>query len=171
MSDRSPGRGRYAHLEREQRWIVRTIPHGVTPVAEIFDRYIHGTQLRLRWSENADGVVLKLGQKVRAEPADPETVSLTNIYLSEAEYHVLLALPAAELYKTRSRVQWRDHTAVVDVFHGHLDGLVLAEVELSADEPLLAQPPWAVADVTSDNRFSGGALAFAAHGTIAALLK
>jgi len=171
MSDRKPGRGRYAHPEREQRWLLEQVPDGVTPVAEIFDRYIHGTQLRLRRTENADGIVFKLGQKVRADPADPEIVSLTNFYLSEGEFNVVLALPAAELRKTRSRVRWEDHTAVVDVFHGHLDGLVLAEVELSAAEPLLTRPPWAAADVTNDDRFSGGALAVATDATIAALLR
>src|SRR3954451_23676661 len=171
MSDRQPGQGRYAHLEREQRWIVSDAPADVTPVAAIIDHYILGTRLRLRRSENTAGVTYKLGQKVRAAPASPEMVRLTNISLAEDEYRALLVLPAAELNKTRSRTWWRDRAVALDRFHGRLDGLVLGEVELSPDDPLLPMPPWAAEDVTDDDRFSGGALAFATDEAIEALLR
>src|SRR3954468_17703646 len=80
MGERRPGQGRYAHVEVEQRWVVASVPDDARPVASILDRYIHGTRLRLRRSESDEGVVYKLGQKVRDEPTDPETVRLTNIY-------------------------------------------------------------------------------------------
>src|SRR4051794_26647470 len=161
MADRRPGEGRYAHLEREQRWIVGREPNDARLVASIVDRYIHGTRLRLRLSESDDSVAYKLGQKVRADPADPETVRLTNIYLSAEEYHALLLLPAAELRKSRSQVTWAHRIVAIDRFLGRLDGLVLAEVELASHEAQLPPPPWTSRDVTSDDRFSGGTLAFA----------
>jgi uncharacterized protein (DUF4415 family) len=37
MSYRQPGQGRYAHPEREQRWIVSGVPTDLTPVASIVD--------------------------------------------------------------------------------------------------------------------------------------
>jgi CYTH domain-containing protein len=46
----------------------------------------------------------------------------------------------------------------VDEFGGPLTGLVLAEVELGPDETRLGPPPLSVADVTDDDRFSGGTL-------------
>lgn len=46
----------------------------------------------------------------------------------------------------------------VDEFHGRLTGLVLAEIELEADDSLLGLPEGAIADVTHDDRFSGGSL-------------
>jgi CYTH domain-containing protein len=171
MSDRQPGRGRYAHPEREQRWILAGVPTDVMQVASIVDRYILGTRLRLRRSESAAGVTYKLGQKVRDDPGSPEMVRLTNIYLAEDEYSALLVLPAAELHKTRSQTRWADRTVAIDRFHGRLDGLVLSEAELSPADPLLPMPPWAVEDVTNDDRFSGGSLAFATDEAIDALLR
>ncbi len=106
MAERQPGQGRYAHPEREQRWIAKSVPPGATLVASMVDRYIIGTRLRLRRAEGPLGVVYKLGQKVRDDPGDPETVRLTNMYLSEDEYNALLVLPAAELHKARSRTEW-----------------------------------------------------------------
>ena len=69
MSSRRPGEGRYAHVEREQRWMVRAAPADAQRVASIVDWYIRGTRLRLRRTEGDEGVVYKLGQKVRVEPS------------------------------------------------------------------------------------------------------
>lgn len=170
MAGRAPGEGRYAHLEREQRWIARGVPPDAGHPASIVDRYISGTRLRLRRSESDGEVVFKLGQKVRSNPADPEVLKLTNLYLSAEEYTVLAALAAGESCKTRWHAAWQGKAVAIDQFHGRLDGLVLAEVELGADEPLLPPPPYALRDVTNEDRFSGGALAFAADAAVAALV-
>lgn len=154
MTDRRPGRGRYARVEREQRWTLVGVPADAKPSAEILDRYIVGTTLRLRRIEGDGSVVYKLCQKVRDDPADPENVRLTNVYITEAEYATLSVLPAGEISKTR----WTLGRFAVDEFHGALDGLVLAELELSPDGALLPLPSFAVADVTHDDRYSGGAL-------------
>jgi CYTH domain-containing protein len=106
-------------------------------------------------------VVYKLGQKVRPDPQSPETVHLTNMYLSEHEYATLAHLGGAEITKTRWRWSPAPRTLAVDEFGGALTGLVLAEVELTPDEPPLPPPPGARADVTDDDRFSGGTLALA----------
>jgi CYTH domain-containing protein len=155
---RAPGEGRYAHIEREQRWRLPARPAGLVAPTEIVDRYLVGTRLRLRQMTSADGTIYKLGQKVRPDEASPAVVKLTNMYLSPAEYGVLAALPHHELRKTR----WRlgpGSRVVVDEFHGACEGLVLAEVELSADEPPPAGPVPDAVDVTLDDRFSGGSLA------------
>jgi CYTH domain-containing protein len=170
MAGRAPGEGRYAHLEREQRWIARAVPPDAGRPVSIVDRYISGTRLRLRRSESDGEVVFKLGQKVRSDPADPEVLKLTNLYLSAEEYAVLAALAASESRKTRWHAAWEGRTVSIDQFRGRLDGLVLAEVELGADEPLLSPPPYALRDVTNEDRFSGGALAFASDAAVAALL-
>jgi CYTH domain-containing protein len=170
MADRVPGEGRYARIEREQRWIARHVPPGARRSASIVDRYINGTRLRLRRSDSDGEVVFKLGQKIRSDPSDPEVLKLTNLYLSAEEYAVLAALPAGESRKTRWHAAWERRAVAVDQFHGRLDGLVLAEVELGADEPLLPPPPYALRDVTNEDRFSGGALAFATDAAVAVLL-
>src|SRR3546814_14445713 len=83
MGDRRPGHGRYAHIEREQRWLCDAVPAGAEPVCSILDRYIDETRLRLRRSESSEGVVYKLGPKVRDVATDPEMVSLANIRTEE----------------------------------------------------------------------------------------
>lgn len=159
MTIRAPGRGRYAHAEREQRWLLESVPEGASSPTEIVDRYINGTRLRLRRAEHDGTVLFKFGQKVRVNEASPELVNLTNIYLGEPEYDVLAGLPAHELRKTRLQLADGGRTFAVDVFHGSLAGLILAETELDEAEPLLPRPVFAIADVTHDDRYSGGALA------------
>jgi CYTH domain-containing protein len=104
-------------------------------------------------------VLWKLGQKVRERSGLPELVRLTNIYLSEQEYLVLINPDARMLGKTRWHWEISGRSIAADEFHGPLAGLVLAEVELGLDDERLAMPPGAIADVTDDDRFSGGALA------------
>ena len=61
--------------------------------------------------------------------------------------------------KTRHHVRHRDFLYEVDVFNGHLDGLVVAELETPetvADEQL---PGWIDGEVTGDIRYSNASLA------------
>ena len=106
MSDRVPGEGRYARLEREQRWRIGSVPTTARRAVLILDRYIIGSRLRLRrvsgFADAATEPTFKLGQKVRARLGDPEIVKLTNIYLDQSEYDVFATLAAAELRKTRA---------------------------------------------------------------------
>jgi CYTH domain-containing protein len=160
MASRMPGAGRYSKLEREQRWVLGAAPSGLGDPIEISDVYVRHTDLRLRRMESEREVIWKLGQKVRVRPASPEMVRMTNLYLEEREYEVLRTLEGAPLVKTRWHRAWAQHVLSVDVFHGRLEGLVLAETELGPDEAPLGLPAGAVAEVTQDDRFSGGALAW-----------
>lgn len=159
MQQRTPGAGAYARLEREQRWLLSGLPDDVIDPVEIHDRYLTGSTLRLRRMRSASGTVYKLGQKVRTAPVSPERVSLTNMYLSEHEFELLGQLEGASLRKTRWHWSTGDHTLSVDQFEGSLEGLVLGEVELRDDEALLPALGLCIADVTDEDRFSGGRLA------------
>jgi CYTH domain-containing protein len=170
VTDRRPGQGRYAHVEREQRWIAAGLPAEARRTAEILDRYICGTRLRLRRMEMSGEVVFKLGQKVRLDPTNPEVVMLTTMYISGDECDVMAALPAGELRKTRWNTAWDGRTVAIDEFHGRLSGLFLAEVELGPDDLRLPTPAFALRDVTDDDRFSGGTLAFASDRAVKLLL-
>ena len=168
---RTPGQGRYAHVEREQRWRLAGVPDSATHHADIVDRYIHGTRMRLRRVIAPEGETLKFAQKVRVTESNPETVGLTNMYLSRGEYETLSLLPFAELRKVRWRMSTGERTFAVDEFRGRHEGLVLAETELDEGAVLLPIPVFALIDVTHDDRFSGGALAFATDGTLSELLN
>ena len=160
MSSRTPGAGRYSEVEREQRWVLAEAPTGLGDPVEIVDVYLRDTDLRVRRMVSEREVIWKLGQKVRVTADSPDVVKLTNIYLTEHEYEVLLTLEGARLVKTRRHLAWARRVLSVDVFHGHLEGLVLAETELGPDEAPLGLPDGAIADVTQDDRFSGGALSW-----------
>lgn len=170
MNGRRPGNGRYAHPEREQRWLLGSVPKRAILSGEITDRYLTGTSLRVRRVEGPDGVVHKLTQKVRPGTTDPTVVMLTTIYLPADEVTALCELPHAELRKTRRHLEVDGRTIAVDEFHDRLDGLVLAEAELSVSEDRLPQPPFALREVTDDPRYTGGWLATAGDAEVAALL-
>jgi len=123
----------------------------------IEDRYLPGTGLRLRRVTAPDGsVVHKLGKKYPG--AGLSSRPMTNIYLDEAEYDVLAALPAAVL------VKWRHDIGggfANDVFEGALAGLMLAEISADDDAALAAvvAPSWCAVEVTEDAAYAGGTLA------------
>lgn len=135
------------------------VPEGLEPWAEITDRYLDGTSLRIRRLAGRDGVVHKLTQKVRPTPDDPGLVMITTMYLPEDEVSALAELPGADVRKTRWRIEVDGRPVAVDELHGRHEGLVLAETELAAHEDRLPLPPFALRDVTDDDRYSGGSLA------------
>jgi hypothetical protein len=92
---------KYAAIERERRWLCRMIPHDRVIRSETFrDRYIFGTQLRLREALPIGGGEAKrrLGRKADVSRS---VRLMTSIYLAPEEYRVLETLPAKVLTKTR----------------------------------------------------------------------
>ena len=57
--------------------------------------------------------------------------------------------------KTRYTIAHNSHTIELDLFHGALDGFILAEVEFSSEEEALSYTPpsWFAGDVTSNPIF------------------
>lgn len=139
----------------------------------IEDRYLRGTRLRLRTVHEADlAPVRKLGQKVRPNRDDPSTVEHTTMYLDEHETEAVLSLAADTLAKTRTLHPWHGLAVAVDVFAGPLTGLVLVEVDLGDAGVLPASRPpvtW-LAEVTHDERLTGGHLAQTSATQLTALL-
>lgn len=113
-----------------------------------------------------EGVVYKLTQKV--PHPDGRSGLITTIYLTAEEYRVFARLPTTPLRKLRHSVP----PLGVDLFEGELDGLVLAEVEFPSDDALadFTPPPIVVAEVTEDERFTGGHLITATRAEIAVAL-
>jgi CYTH domain-containing protein len=166
-------RSKYAKVERERRFVLRGLPEDAIAPRTIRDGYVSGTGLRLRSVGAGDGsVVHKLGQKVRPDPGDPRVVMHTTLYLSDAERASLSGLPTSAIHKTRHRMIRGGLEVSVDLFHGALEGLILAEVDLASD-PQRAEVslPDALADVSDDERFTGGALAVTSRDALRALLR
>ena len=80
--------------------------------------------------------------------------------IQENEATQLLGLCLGQtIRKTRYLVPHQSHLFEVDVFSGKLQGLVIAEVELSADDEQLDLPTWIGEEVTGDPRFYNSDLA------------
>lgn len=148
---------KYAVVERERRFLVRTVPDGVRSTHDIEDRYVTGTRLRLREMRAEDGTVTrKLGHKVRLGDG-PAEVACTSLYLDDAEWNLLVALPARALQKRRYVVERDGWVVAVDELE---DGRLIAEID-DGDGPARGVPEWldVIEDVSADERWTGGALA------------
>jgi hypothetical protein len=173
----APHAGRYARWEFERRFLAR-VPSAVSSENswDVVDRYLESSRLRLRRMHPlGDGQpVFKFGKKDVPAPPDFSRMTITTIYLSQAEYELLLPLPAFELRKRRHRVEEGGRLFSVDVFDGALSGLVLAETDFETADELeqdVELPGWVVRDVSRDERLTGGALARLSEEGRAALVR
>ena len=150
---------KYARVECERRFLVADFPSGARFVRtrHIVDGYIEGTTLRLREQrDDAGPAILKLTQKIAAREAEGRENLVTTIHLAEEEFRLLQQLPAKMLRKTRYSLP----PFGIDVFEDSLSGLVLAEAEFDSPEASdgLAIPTFVSAEVSGDDRFTGGRL-------------
>ncbi len=157
--------GKYACLEVEYRYLLSKVPNDLLDKANswlITDRYFPNTRLRLRHmksvSRNED--VYKLTQKYRTESQNAYETTITNIYLTEAEYNILESLEAKILQKKRYPYTMQNYSLSIDVFEGRHQGLILAEIELEkkAEADAFVLPSFVLKDVTDDPFFTGGNL-------------
>jgi len=157
---------KYAHIERERRYLLRDLPEGVTradPHLQITDNYMTGSRLRLRKvrEPRTNKWTVKLTQKFAPNPEDLSRTIITNTYLTALEAEVLSTVfNSNEIRKNRYPFEFEGRKFSVDMFLGDLFGLVLAEVSFETDEELdqFPKPPFALVDVTNDELFTGGRL-------------
>ena len=156
---------KYGRIERERRYLLKDLPEGMTRAddhLQITDNYISGTRLRLRKVRDprSNKWVVKFTQKYAPNPTDLSRTMITNSYLNAAEYEVLSIFEANEIRKNRYSLDFEGRKFSVDMFLGDLLGLVLAEVSFDTDEEMegFQSPPFALADVTNNETFTGGKL-------------
>ncbi len=156
---------KYARVERERRYLLPDLPEGLTRAdhhLQITDNYLTSTRLRIRKVRDprTNKWVVKFGQKFAANPEDLSHTIITNIYLNAIEAETLAIFEANEIRKNRYPFEFAGRKFSVDMFLGDLFGLVLAEVSFETDEELdgFPKPPFALADVTNNEIFSGGKL-------------
>jgi CYTH domain-containing protein len=159
--------GKYALVERERRFLLQDLPENLTRASEhvqIWDNYIMGTRLRLRQIRvpATKERRWKLTQKFAPAPPDFSRTVITNIYLSPQEYEVFSVFEGNEIRKNRYPFEHEGREYGIDVFLGPLWGLILAETSFETDEEMdqFRMPPFAFAEVTRDEMFTGGKLAY-----------
>lgn len=90
----------------------------------------------------------------------------TSIARPEYEYEIPLK-DAEELFafcqgqiieKTRYRIPYGKHVWEVDEFSGDNAGLVVAEIELNAEDEAFEKPEWVGEEVSTDRRYTNAAL-------------
>ncbi len=75
------------------------------------------------------------------------------IPLDEAEEMLDQLCATPQIDKTRYFVQHGKHLWEIDEFYGDNQGLIVAEVELGAEDEAFEKPEWAGQDVTEDPRY------------------
>jgi CYTH domain-containing protein len=147
--------------------LLRELPPNLRvndPHTQIFDNYITATRLRLRKVRDPlkREWTWKLTQKFAPDDADLSHTYITNIYLSQYEYEVFSVFEGNELRKNRYPYEHEGRKYSVDVFLGSLYGLILAETDFDDDVEMdnFPQPSFAARDVTRDELFTGGNLAY-----------
>ncbi len=152
---------KYAFVERERRWLCAdAFLDRVIRAEVITDLYVTGTRLRLREAVPIDGgaPLLRLARKADVRS---DMRLITSLYLSAAEFALLVDLPGKRLRKTRHHLPSEgDISMSVDVFHDALQGLVMAEAEFPSDEAMhqFRPPEYFSLEVTHDARYAGSAL-------------
>jgi CYTH domain-containing protein len=160
-----PAESKYARVERERRYLLPDLPEGLTrasPHVQITDNYVTGTRLRLRKvrEPQTNKWTVKLTQKFAPDSQDSSRTIITNIYLNALEAEVFGMFQENEIRKNRYPFEFDGRKFSIDMFLGELFGLVLAEVSFETDDELNSypQPPFAVAEVTKNELFTGGKL-------------
>lgn len=151
--------------EIERKFLVTTPPDGLDACdhARIDQGYLTApaaeTSIRLRRYGRRHLLTAKRGAGLRRREVEVE--------IDAAQFAALWPLTEGRrLVKTRYRLPHGAHTLELDVFHGALDGLVLAEVEF-ADEAAaeaFVPPAWLGPDVTDDLRYTNAQLASRVEG-------
>lgn len=156
---------KYARVERERRYLLNDLPEGLNrtdPHLQITDNYITGTRLRIRKVRDpkTNKWIVKFTQKFAPEPGNLSRTVITNIYLSALEADTLSIFEGNEIRKNRYYFDFAGRRFSIDMFLGDLLGLTLAETAFETDEEMLRfeLPPFAIADVTNNEIFSGGKL-------------
>jgi CYTH domain-containing protein len=156
---------KYACLEVEFRYLLGQVPEDLLGSSQgwlVTDRYFSNTRLRLRHMQSlaGDEHIYKLTQKYRSETQNAYETTITNMYLTEAEYNHFETLEAKILKKRRYPYSLPNFSLSIDVFEGRLQGLILAEMEVEkkAGDDKLVFPSFVLKDVTADPFFTGGNL-------------
>jgi len=151
---------KYALIERERKFLLYPLEEETRklPWRIIADRYIMGTNLRLRKIEAGDNIVYKLTKKTRLSAGNE---AITTIYLSLNEHELLCKMPSVAVSKTRYISRYGDLNIAIDVYASKEDKLWIAEVEFDSEEDMsnFVMPLPYETEVTGNDEFTGFALA------------
>lgn len=157
---------RSAHTtkETERKFLVTALPKNLSkfPNYEILQAYIsimEGTERRIR-QKTTGGFKKYFWTEKSTEPGIERDEKEVEISESQFNFYLKRALfPPTK--KTRYEIPHRKHKIELDIFHGPLEGLVMAEVEFKngATARRFHPPSWMNIDATNDERYRNRNLA------------
>lgn len=144
-------------LEIERRFLVRGEPwSGRGPGTPLEQGYLLAAPertLRVRLAGERAWLTLKLAVTATTRAEYEYAIPL------EHARELLAACGDAVVAKTRHGLEHAGRRWTIDVFAGASAGLVLAELELEAEDAPFERPPWLGPEVTADGRYTSAALA------------
>lgn len=145
-------------LEIEHKYLVKpeawanVIPHKSVPFRQAYLSTDPEKTIRIRTMNDSAYITIK-GKSLGAARLEYEYA----IPLDDA-LELIRHFSTNLIEKTRHYVEFEGKTWEVDEFKGHNEGLLVAEIELQAeDEPYLL-PDWADTNVTHDQRYANSNL-------------
>jgi len=149
--------------EIEKKFLVKSLPENLEqyPHKDIVQGYLaiteDGTEVRLRKKGKKYFQTVKSGAgKTRFE---------SEVEITEDQFNTLWeATKGKRVEKTRYEIPHESGTIELDIYHGDLDGLLLAEMEFSSekDSNEFVTPIWLSEEVTDDKKYKNQNLAL--HG-------
>ncbi|MBQ9450609.1 MAG: CYTH domain-containing protein [Bacteroidales bacterium] len=147
-----------AYRETERKFLVagdfRGEVSGASRIRQGFLNSTPGRTVRVRIRDDRGYITVK-------GPAQGLTRFEWEKEIPAAEAELLLGLcEPGMIDKTRHLVPSADgvHVWEVDEFHGDNEGLVVAEIELGAEDESFPRPDWLGAEVTGDRRYYNSCL-------------
>ena len=138
-------------VEIERKFLVPSLPSPLPPPREICQGYIADHPLRVVRVRTIDtqAFLTVKGKTVHTRRLEYEYP----IPLEDARQmlHELCLKPLIE--KKRYTLDYEGFEWTIDLFSGENQGLILAEIELAAEDQAFALPPWAGMEVSSDPRY------------------
>lgn len=148
--------------EIERKFLVASAEWRDAAEAEIRIRQFYlgalpSRSVRVRISDGMSAkLTLKFGDRGRERDEFEYTIPL-----DDAEEMMAFAVGQV-IEKTRHHVRYGGYLYEVDVFGGHLEGLVIAELETPEEVPDELLPSWLGREVTGEPRFYNASLALGA---------
>ncbi len=143
-------------IEIERKFLVVGDGWRAAPAVPYAQGYLNRDKrrtVRVRIAEGDAWLTIK-GQNAGATRAEFDYP----IPVADAEQ--LMALCDGPLVrKTRRRIEHAGHVWEIDEFQGDNAGLVVAEIELPAEDAPFERPPWLGTEVTHDARYFNSSLA------------
>lgn len=147
-------------LEIERKFLVGSVPEAIThqKKIEIIQGYLaiddDGNEVRIRKAGETYSMTVKSDGSLERKEFETE--------ISESQFRTLYpASDGRRIEKTRYYIEYMGKTIELDVYHGSLSGLIVAEIEFSSTEQSNQFSPaeWFGMEITEDKRYKNKSLA------------